>query len=246
MKGAGAYFDHIEKLLKEFIEQEASAIDAAVDLLYQATLNKNNLFVFGASHAGILSQELAYRAGGLATINPIFDSDLMLDTRPITYTSQMERLEGFGRLIAENTPFKRGDVLLAHSVSGRNTVMIDLVQTAREKGVKIIGITNLDYSKNVDSRHPSGKRLFELSDVVIDNHGDKGDAALKLEGMEQKVGPTSTVIGAAIVNSITVELSRRLLEDGHDVPILYSANLDGGYEHNQKIFNKFKDNIFYL
>ncbi len=240
------YFNHVQELLRAFIEKEASALDDAVNMLYEATLNKNNIFVFGASHAGIISQEMAYRAGGLATVNPLLPSSLMLDQKPITFTSKMERLPGYGRLIAEKTPFEKGDVLIAHSVSGRNTVMIDLVMAAKERGVKVIALTNLNYSKNVESRHESGKRLFELADLTIDNHGDKGDAAIKFEGLNQKVGPTSTVIGASVVNAIVVGLTDKLHKNGHDVPILYSANLDGGDEHNQKIFNKYKNNIFYL
>ncbi len=240
------YFSHVSKLLDSFIDQEASALDDAVDMLYEATVNKHNIFVFGAAHAGILSQEMVYRAGGLATINPIFNANLMPDVRPITFTSKMERLEGFGTLIAEDTPFEEGDVLIAHSVSGRNTVMIDLVQEAKKQGVQIIAITNLTYTKQVESRHPSGKRLFELADLVIDNHGDKGDAAIKFDELKQKVGPTSTIIGAAIVNGIVVGLTNKLLEAGEDVPVLFSANLDEGDAHNRKIFKKFKDNIYYL
>ncbi len=240
------YFAHVKELLDEIVENEASALDEAIEMLYRATIEQKNLFVFGASHAGIISQELAYRAGGLATMNPILPRSLMLDQKPITSTSRMERLPGYGRLIAENVPFQKGDVLLAHSVSGRNTVMIDLVLEAKKHGVKIIALTNLRYSKNVESRHESGKRLFELADLVIDNHGDKGDAAIKFEGLSQKVGPTSTVIGATIVNSLIVGLTERLLANDHEAPILHSANVDGGDEHNKKVFEKHKGNIFYL
>ena len=241
-----AYFAHVQSLLSDIIDKEAHSLDAAVDMLSEATRRKNNIFIFGASHAGILSQEMAYRAGGLATVNPVFDSNLMLDQRPITYTSKMERLEGYGTLIAQKTPLKQGDVVIAHSVSGRNTVMIDFINKAKEQGVSVIAITNLTYSKQVDSRHPSGKRLFELADLVIDNHGDKGDAAIKFDGLTQKVGPTSTVIGASIVNALVVGVTNKLLEAGIDAPVLHSANVDGGDAHNQTIFKQYKANIFYL
>lgn len=240
------YFNHIHALLKNLLEKENDNIEKAVEYLFEATKNKRNIFVFGASHAGIITEELTYRAGGLATINPIFEPSMMLNTTPITHTSKMERLEGYGRLIAEKTPFKKGDVLIAHSVSGRNTVMIDLVQAAKEKGVHIIAITNLTYSKNVDSRHSSGKNLYQLADLIIDNHGDTGDAAIKFDTFEQKVGPTSTVIGATLVNAIVVGLTNKLIEAGLEPPILHSANMDEGDQYNQKIFKKFNDNIFYL
>ncbi len=240
------YFNHIHELLDNLLEKESDQIEKAVEVLYEATIKKNNLFVFGASHAGILAEELTYRAGGLATFNPIFESSMMLNTTPITHTSQMERLVGYGTLIAHKSPIKKDDVLIAHSVSGRNTVMIDFIQALKKRGCKVIAITNLTYSKNVDSRHPCGKKLYQLADLVIDNHGDKGDAAIKFDQLSQKVGPTSTVIGTTIVNAIVVGLVEKLLAAGYEPPILHSANLDEGDQYNQKLFERFKHNIFYL
>jgi len=204
------------------------------------------MFAFGASHAGIVTEELFYRAGGLALINPILESSMMLNTRPVTQTSKMERLEGYGRIIGEKTPFKKDDVLLVHSVSGRNAVAIDLVLYAKEKGVKIVAITNLDYSKNVTSRHSSGKRLFELADIVIDNHGEKGDACIEIEGITQKVAPTSTVVSTTIMNIVVSEVALRLAEEGITPPVFHSANVDGGDDHNKKLFEEYKDTIHYM
>ncbi len=240
------YLNHIKTLLETVERDEASAIKAAASLWVKATKDKQNIFVFGASHAGILTQELFYRAGGLATINPVEAPSLNLAVRPITHTSMMERLPGYGTLLAQKTPFKKGDVVLVHSVSGRNTVMIDFVLEAKKKDVHVIAITNVTYSSSVTSRHPSGKRLFELADVVIDNHGDIGDASMSFLQLSQKVAPTSTVIGSAIVNAILVETVHQALQAGIKVPILHSANLDDGDDYNKALFKAFKDNIFYL
>lgn len=246
MSGINAYFDAIHQHLTRVEQEEAASIEAAVSLLVEATKNKRNIFVFGASHAGILSNELTYRAGGLATINPVEVPELNLATRPITDTSKMERELGFGTRIAEQLPISKDDIVITHSVSGRNNVMIDFVQAVKHKGAKVIGITNVTYSSSVTSRHPSGLRLFELADIVIDNHGVPGDAVVTFESMAQAVGPTSTVVGAAIVNSIVVGVTERLLNLGIKPPVFFSANLDGGDEHNQEIFNAYKDHIFYL
>jgi uncharacterized phosphosugar-binding protein len=240
------YLNHLTSLLEMIEREEASAIEKAASLWVQATKDKQNIFAFGASHAGILTQELFYRAGGLATINPVEAPSLNLAVRPITHTSMMERLLGYGTLLAQKTPLKPGDVVLVHSVSGRNTVMIDFVLEAQKQDVQVIAITNVTYSKSVTSRHPSGKRLFELADVVIDNHGDIGDASMPFPELSQKVAPTSTVIGSAIVNAILVETVRQALALGLKVPILHSANLDDGDDYNQALFKAFKDHIFYL
>lgn len=240
------YFERIQEILKEVEIAEANAIKQTLELLTDANLNEKGIFIFGASHAGILAEELYYRAGGMMTINAIFGRELMLDQSPITVTSKMERLEGYGTTLASTIPFKAGDVLILHSVSGRNPVTIDLALAAKEKGVKIVALTNLHYSKQVSSRHSSGKRLFELADIVLDNHGDTGDACCSIQGIKQKVGPSSTVIGAAILNTIIVEVTRKLIEQGVEYPpIFYSANLDGGDQLNQELFKKYEKVIHY-
>lgn len=240
------YINHLQALLDTVKNEEKTSIETAADAMVEAIETKHNIFVFGASHAGIISQELFYRAGGLALINPVEAKELELSNRPITMTSKMERLEGYGTLLADKTPFQDGDVCITHSVSGRNTVMIDFVLAAKAKGVKIIAITNLTYSKSVESRHPSKKRLFELADVTIDNHGVTGDATIQFAGLDQRVAPSSTVIGATIANSLVVRTVERCLEKNIDPPIFYSANLDGGDEKNKRTFETYQKHIFYM
>lgn len=240
------YMDKVTEILKVVKENESGVIQEAIDLMTEANLNKQSVFIFGASHAGILMEEMYYRAGGMMTINPIFGREVMLDRSPITFTSQMERLEGYGTSLASTVDFKENDVLILHSVSGRNPIIIDIAIAAREKGVKLIGLTNVSYSKSVTSRHSSGKRLFEVVDIVIDNHGDIGDACCDIKGIEQKVGASSTVIGASILNTIIVETCQKLVDSGVKYPpIFYSANLDGGDQLNQDLYEQYKDSIHY-
>lgn len=246
MKAYKRYFNKIKEILEIVEEKENKNIEKTVDLFVKAIENKNSIFTFGASHAGIISEELFYRAGGLALINPIFEPSIMLNIKPITFTSEMESLVGYGELIADKVNIKKDDIILCHSVSGRNCVMIDFVNKSKEKGAKIIALTNVSYSSQVKSRHPSGKRLMDIADIIIDNHGEKGDATIKIEGLEQKVSPTSTVIGSAIVNSMVAQVAEQLINKGITPPILFSANIDGGKEHNNKIFKKYKDSIYYL
>lgn len=240
------YFNRINEILKEVNEEEKENILKAKDLLVEATENKNSIYIFGASHAGILTQEMFYRAGGLMNINPIFGKEIMLDTEPITLTSKMERLVGYGEILASKVDFKKDDILIVHSVSGRNPVTIEIALEAKKKDVKIIVLTNLSYSKSIKSRHPSGKMLYNLGDIVIDNHGDIGDAACEIKGMSQKVAPSSTVIGATILNTLVVEVCQTLVDRGMKYPpIFYSANLDGGDELNKNLYREYKDSIKY-
>lgn len=239
------YIQKITKLIYTIEKEEQENIISAKNMLIDAIINKNSIFSFGSAHAGMLSEELFYRAGGLVIINPIFSDSLMLNISPISISSDVERLEGFGTILAKQTPFKKNDVLIIHSVSGRNAVSIDLALEAKNKGVKLICITNLNYSKNVTSRHSSGKKLYEICDLVIDNHGDIGDACISIKNLEQKVGPTSTIAATTIINTIITEVTKDLANKNITPPIFYSANLDKGDELNKKIYEKYKDVIHY-
>ena len=240
------YYDKIQGIQGKVMDQQRKSIEKVGDLFAQTIEQGGTLYAFGASHAGILAEELFYRTGGLAMVNPLFNPTLMLNTRPVTVTSQMERLEGFGRVILNGSKAKAGDTILIHSVSGRNTVSIDMAITAKEKGMSVIVITNMEYTRKVTSRHSSGKNLYEYADIVVDNHGEFEDSCMLLDGMNQKIAPTSSVVGCMIVNMIVISTVDNLLKLGIEPPIFRSANVDGGDEVNEAIFEKYKESIHYM
>lgn len=240
------YFQHIHEILHKVEQTQQAALERGAEMMAETISAGRSLFVFGASHAGILTEEMVYRTGGLALINPLLNSNLMLNTRPITLTSRMERLPGFGREIVAASALQAGDLLLLHSVSGRNTVAIDAALAAKERGVKIIVLTNLTYSQQVTSRHSSGQRLYELGDIVLDNCGDFEDSSTAIDGLAQKVGATSTAIGAVIVNSLVIRTVEKLLERGVVPPVFHSANVDGGDEFNRRILEEYRERIHYM
>lgn len=240
------YIDTVLRTIDRAWNSQQHSIAQATQLLYSAIRDKHSVFVFGCSHAGMLAEEVFYRTGGLAILNPIFFSGTLLNTRPVTMTSKLERLSGLGTIILEENGVKEGDCLIVQSNSGRNTVPVEMAMTARERGVSTIGFTSLAHSKAVTSRHPSGKKLFEVCDVVIDNCGVPGDAAVSVAGLAEPMGPTSTAVGASLIHAIVIETVERLLADGVTPPVFMSANLDGGDEHNRRIFEEYKNNIFYM
>ncbi len=132
------------------------------------------------------------------------------------------------------------DVLVISSNSGRNSVPIELASFAQHKGAKVIVITNLAHSKSVSSRHSSGLKLYQLGDVVLDNFGDIGDSALHLEGLITPIGPTSTVIGTAILQAVCVEATAQLLDQGIVPEVFASSNSDQGGAHNEALLEAYK------
>ncbi|KAF0223503.1 MAG: hypothetical protein FD133_1479 [Erysipelotrichaceae bacterium] len=245
-KNSFAYLDKAIKLLNQVQQNEKESIQQGSSIMAKTIQNGNSIFVFGASHAGILTEEAYFRAGGLVVFNPIFAKGLLLDNSPITITSQMERLEGYGKIIIDKTPIKPGDCLIVHSVSGRNAATIEVAMAAKVKGAYVIAITNLAYSKSVTSRYSKGVKLYEVVDLVIDNHGDIGDAAIDIGETGITMGATSTVVGAAILNTLATETIMIMHEAGVKVlPVFYSANLDGGEAKNKLVVETYKNQIHY-
>lgn len=240
------YYDRIKEILAEAFDREAEAMEKAAAVLAAANEEGHSIFGFGCNHAGLITLELFYRTGGMVTVNPIRAPGMMLELSPPTMTSEMERIPGYGRIILHNEPVKAGDVLIIHSVSGRNAVTIDMAEAAREKGMTVIVVTNMNTATTVTSRHPSGKMLHDFADILIDNHGDYGDATVQLDGFSQKLASSSTVVGAAILNAVTARASEILWAKGIEPPVFMSGNIDGGDAYNQRVIAEHKDHIFYM
>jgi len=240
------YLELASNAIRQVSETQGAAIEAAAELLVDSICSGQSIFSFGASHSFMTTEELVYRTGGLMLVNPIYPHGMNLFVRPMTATSRLERLLGLGAELLAGSPAKGGDVLLLTSTSGRNAVVIDMAIGAHELGIKTIGITSLAYTSGVGSRHPSGKKLADLCDVVIDNCAPLGDAAVEIPGFPQRVGPLSSVTGCAIVNSIVAEVVSRLVAKGIEPPVFVSANLDNGDAWNARLLAENKDRIHYM
>lgn len=225
---------------------DAEKVREAARLLADALAGGHTAFAFGASHAFMVAEELVYRAGGLMLINPIFPHGMHLGVRPLTLTSQLERVVGLGRELLAQSPARAGDVLILHSNSGRNPVTIDMALLARERDIRTVAITALSYRGRESSRHPCGKLLADLCDVVIDNAVPYGDAVMELPGVATRVGPLSTLTGVAIANALVVETVRLLAERGREPPVFQSANVSGGEAANARLLERYRERIHYL
>jgi uncharacterized phosphosugar-binding protein len=157
----------------------------------------------------------------------------------------LERKEGMAAEILSQYPVEAGDVLIVASNSGRNAVPIELAMLGRERGLKTIAITNLTQSMAWPSRHPSGKRLCDAAELTIDTCGVDGDACLELDGLPGKIGPTSTITGAFIVNAIITGGIEHALSLGHTPEIFISSNTSGD-DHNDKILQNYKGRVRHL
>jgi uncharacterized phosphosugar-binding protein len=240
------YLETAIRLLQEIRQQQGDAIEKAARVMADAIQAGHLIYAFGPTHAGILAQELFYRAGGLVPVNPILPPGLTTDVRPVTLTSRLERMPGLGTQIIAETPIEARDVLIVHSVSGRNAAAVEVAQAARQRGAYVIALTSLEYSKSVQPRQAGQPRLFETADLVLDDRAPVGDAVVELPGLAQRAGPISTVTGAAILNAVVVRVAELLLARTGDTPVFMSANLDGGDEHNRRWLEHYRGRLTYL
>ena len=243
---AHQYFEAAREALDRVAASQMEGIGQAAQMLVDAIRSDHSLFAFGATHSFMVAEELVYRTGGLMLINPIYPHGMNLSVRPMTATSRMERVVGLGAELLAAAPARSGDVLLLASTSGRNAVVIDMALEARRLGIRTIGITALAYSSGVASRHPSGQKLCDLCDLVLDNGAPYGDAAVAVPGVAQKTGPLSSITSLALANALVAETVRRLAEAGQTPPVFMSANLDGGDAFNQRLLAENRHRIHYM
>lgn len=244
--GTNTYFNDLLPILNRAFESQEEILHQAANKMADVIQNDHLIYVFGAGHAGIISEEMCYRAGGLVPIVPIFAPGLTVNTRPATLETDVERLSGYAALILRASKITSADLIIIHSNSGRNTVAIELAEEARKAGIYVIVLTSIAHSSSVTSRHPRGYKLMDLADIVIDNCGIPGDAICEIEGLDSRSGSTSTVVGAALMNALVVETAQLLQKRGVEPPIFRSANLDNSAESNQKWMDHYGSRLLYL
>ena len=219
------YFVECYRLLDKAERSQMDCIGQAGKVIADAIAQEGTLHTFGTGHSHMLAEELYIRAGGLAYVNAILEPSLMLHDDPVRATA-LERQEGLAAEILAKYELWAGDVLIVVSNSGRNPVPIEMALLAKERGLVVIALTSLAHSQAVTSRHSSGRRLFEVADIVLDNGGEVRDAVLEVEGLSTKACPTSTVVGAAILNAVVAATIEELLGTGVVPPVLVSSNVD--------------------
>lgn len=222
---AAAYLTRAARTIQAVVDTQEPAIRTAGAAVAGALVDGHRLWTFGTGHSHLLAEELYVRAGGLDGVRAVLEPSLMLHEGP-GKSSALERLPGLAAALLSQHDVAAGDVVLVASNSGRNSVPVEFAEECVARGAVVVAVTSLDHSRSVASRAPSGRRLFEVADIVVDNCGVPGDAVLDVRGVDERIGPTSTVTGALIVQAIVCEAVSRMVELGHVPRVLRSANSD--------------------
>jgi uncharacterized phosphosugar-binding protein len=241
---AEGYLAVVTETIDRVAGSQRDAVHRAADLITEALRADGVLHAFGTGHSEALAMEIAGRAGGLVPTNKIALRDLVLyGGAPADILGPtLERDPTVARRLYDLVPVRQPDVFVVASNSGVNGAVVEFALMVKERGHGLIAITSRDHSARVDSRHPSGRKLAELADVVFDNGAPYGDATLPLPG-GGAVGAVSSITAALLAQQIVVEVVRRLVDAGETPPVYLSANIPAGDAHNSALEARYAGRI---
>jgi len=188
----------------------------------------------------MVSSELIHRAGGLAALSGLsfkLEVDNLVRTRADAPPNASPGISyKYIEHVFESNQLRAGDVLFVGSVSGKTPNVIELALQAKAHGLTVIGLTSIAYSSRLDPMHPSGKRLYEVADLVLDNHAPYGDAMLEVEGVDYAICPASGMGAAAIMWAIMAGLVEEMLARGLKPSVYPSVNRPDGWDLLNQIY----------
>ena len=233
---ATAYRDRANEMLATAWSNNAATLTALAPLLGVSVARGEVIHTFGSGHSEIIAREIVGRAGGLVCITSI----------PDPTAGFIENLVGYGTKLVERYDrqyeLRAGEFVIVISNSGKNSSPIEVALHARKKGCKVIALTSLAMSSTAKTVHPEGRNLHAIADYVLDNGGVPGDTVMKLND-DIMTGPTSTFIGASLLNWLMLGTMEWLRDHGHDLPVLRSQNIPGAIEHNRAVGARYRHRL---
>jgi uncharacterized phosphosugar-binding protein len=231
------YFQAIAELQRRVLDAQRPLLAQVAQQMADVILNNGRIFVFGTGHSHMLAEEGYARAGGLMSVVPIFYTALMLH-ESIPLSAKVERTPGLAKDLLDRSGIKAGEILFVYSNSGVNHLPVEMALEAKSRGITTVTVGSIAFA-NVAPLSGIGKRLADVCDFAIDNGGVPGDGIVSVPGMQWKVGPTSTVMGALIWNALVVETTFRVQVARGDAPVGVSFNMPG-YDEFAKALEKKK------
>lgn len=229
-----------ETLLR--LRAHGDLIDSASSLVAETLVDDGLVHVFGSGHSHMLAEEMFYRAGGLGAVNPVLVDSLMLHANA-SLSTELERTHGLGTALFAGLRATEHDTLIVVTNSGANLVAIELATCARELGMAVIAIVSRRHAESASGRGGGSTPLDALADVVLDNLGVPGDAAIAVPGLDRPMGPTSSVIGTALVNAIALTAAGIAADRGAPAAVFASSNVVGGDEANAGILDRYRGRV---
>ncbi|RGR76723.1 sugar isomerase domain-containing protein [Holdemania filiformis] len=241
------FYEEMMKVVDVLEGKEMDNIRKASEVCAETIAQGGVVHVFGSGHSVGFGMELAGRPGSLVPFHTIVTSDFVLHGKVSLAEFKdpdniFERRADIADRLYDLYDIRPQDSFIIISNSGINGVVIDFAIKAKQEGHKVIVVTSWQHTSAEASRHPSGKKLYEMGDVVIDNCGPQGDALIET-GKIEKICSISSITGAFIAQSITTETCRLLSERGVELPLLLSEDSEENRKHNAELRQKYAGRI---
>jgi uncharacterized phosphosugar-binding protein len=233
------YFETLAERLDAVRKTQAEAIDRAAEVCAQSIANDKLAFTFGTGHGALPALESFPRTGTIVGFRPIVESTMIsfhrvwgdMGARQYRF---IHAVEGYGEAILRSHHLDPDDTMILFSHSGVNAVILDIALGAKALGMQVVGVTSLPHSSASPSRHSSGKRLFEVADIVVDTGAPLADASLRIEGLEAPVGASSTSVTIAIAHAIVSATAEKLVQRGIQPFVMVNPNTAGKASANEQ------------
>ncbi|MCW5981225.1 MAG: SIS domain-containing protein [Bryobacteraceae bacterium] len=254
MKAALCYYEKTAELLSRIKDKELGNIEKAVDICTNSISNGGLVFLFGAGHSRMMSEEMTPRQGCFVGFFALVEQALsnhsdIVGTNGLRAPLYLEKYEGYAEQILKGFRFGPHDAFIVISTSGIRPVIVEMALGVKQRGMPLIAIVSGEHARNSPAAHSSGKKLIDVADVVVDNQCPAGDCVLDIEGLEWRTGPASTVTGAMIVNMIRCETAERLVRRGHKPVVLPSHQLVGNVsaeEQLERFYEAYRKSLAHL
>lgn len=229
---ATIWLEKAKSVMDEISKTQMDNIKNAASIMADSIGAGKWVHTFGCGHATIPVEEMYPRIGGFVGFHPMIELPLTFFTH---ITGEMgihqflflERAEGFGKEIMKSYNFDPQDTMWLFSHSGINNVNIDIALEAINIGMKVIVAGSANSFSDKKTRHSSGKKIFEIADIVIDTCVPAEDAAVPLKNHFDKVGPISTMAFVTVVWMTITTVAEILADRGVKLFIHPSHNLPG-------------------
>ena len=232
------YRNAVDELFKEVRDTQTENIIKAGELVAESIENGGAIFLTEICHH--IEYDLLYRGGGPAfykrfSYNYNFENNAYPRDNSDIGQDPSERDARYARFALENSNVRPGDVMFVSSVSGRTPRVVNLAYEAVNYGVNVIALTSMEYAQKVDPVHKSGKKLYEIATLTLDNCAPAAEAMIEVEGLEPRFAAASGIASDYIMWSVTSVAVETLMSHGKVPGIYKSANYPGGPDFNNNV-----------
>lgn len=227
-------------IMQKIEDTQLENIKKAAEVMADSIESGHWVHTFGCGHATIPVEEMYPRIGGFVGFHPMVELPMTFFTG---ITGQMgihqflflERAEGYGNAIMKAYNFDKQDCIWIFSHTGINNVNIDVALRAKELGMKVIAYGSAAEAKGKTTRHPSGKTIFEIADIVVDSCVPVVDASVPLKNHQDKIGPVSTLGFVTLVWMTITTVAEILADRGVKLYIHPSHNVPGDTTAHERL-----------